>query len=571
MDAAFLTAEFRKVFPVDHGLEHGTGRRNEWTITHSFFAAMGGFEVVVKDKAKDFLPTRLSGERRTGLTLTTEGLRQLAKEHPHLIEDIPVQQIQDKSKGSGFAKTLVCMQGIISPQSIEIPNLTHFTNRIACNLALWFSFQCIARFKLRLGISLLELNTFGHAICTLAIYLVWWRKPLDIQEPLQVHISDGSESEAIAVMCMASKLGLDEPEIVDVYPTLDDVHQAMDFQCELIRVDNQCWRLSTTPARLFPSKPRKGADTRLPLRQTVQIRIPLPYEYSSTAEDRYVTFQYQESTFTEQTPRQRLEDHGKLTSAWDTICAFVRRFRTKKLNELKQITTGYVNIPTRDLYRYFLAASNDNVDKMVTDLHKRKHHDALTDRVRNSPKLESIRTDWMLYFGFGFVGLVYGGLHCIAWEAPFETEGERLLWRISSVAVAANGFLLLLLYTWELSPPIINLSDGLENLEAFIRLSLGSVATHILDESDMHYQRSTRYPPDRLETVRRWALDIFGVPMIIIVVCVRLGYDVAVCGGILVYIAARVFLVVECFVNFAHLPESAYITPQWSRYVPHIG
>lgn len=66
MDASSLTAEFRKKFPVD--LEDGEGRRSEWTITHSFFTAMGGFEVVVKDGAKDFLPTKLSGESRIGLT-----------------------------------------------------------------------------------------------------------------------------------------------------------------------------------------------------------------------------------------------------------------------------------------------------------------------------------------------------------------------------------------------------------------------------------------------------------------------------------------------------------------------
>jgi hypothetical protein len=30
---------------------------------------------------------------------------------------------------------------------------------------------------------LLELNTFGHAICTLLIYLLWWDKPLDVEQP----------------------------------------------------------------------------------------------------------------------------------------------------------------------------------------------------------------------------------------------------------------------------------------------------------------------------------------------------------------------------------------------------
>lgn len=35
----------------------------------------------------------------------------------------------------------------------------------------------------RIPISLLELNTFGHAICTLFIYLLWWEKPFEVDIP----------------------------------------------------------------------------------------------------------------------------------------------------------------------------------------------------------------------------------------------------------------------------------------------------------------------------------------------------------------------------------------------------
>jgi len=71
---------------------------------------MGGFEIVV-DESKAILPTRTNGIERAGLTLTSDGLRILAEKHPHLIPDIPLRQIQDKSKGSSFAKTLGCFQG----------------------------------------------------------------------------------------------------------------------------------------------------------------------------------------------------------------------------------------------------------------------------------------------------------------------------------------------------------------------------------------------------------------------------------------------------------------------------
>jgi hypothetical protein len=39
----------------------------------------------------------------------------------------------------------------------------------------------------------------------------------------------------------------------------------------------------------------------------------------------------------------------------------------------------------------------------------------------------------------------------------------------------------------------------------------------------------------------------------------------------LLYAAARVYLVVECFINLAHLPEAAYQQPRWSQYIAHVG
>ena len=39
----------------------------------------------------------------------------------------------------------------------------------------------------RIPISLLELNTFGHAVCALFIYLIWWKKPFEVDIPTIVH------------------------------------------------------------------------------------------------------------------------------------------------------------------------------------------------------------------------------------------------------------------------------------------------------------------------------------------------------------------------------------------------
>ena len=35
----------------------------------------------------------------------------------------------------------------------------------------------------QMPISLLELNTFGHAVLALLIYVLWWEKPFDVDHP----------------------------------------------------------------------------------------------------------------------------------------------------------------------------------------------------------------------------------------------------------------------------------------------------------------------------------------------------------------------------------------------------
>jgi hypothetical protein len=91
--------------------------------------------------------------------LTYEGLEALLRLNPRLVPDLAEVEVQDESKANGFAETLVCIQ------------------------AVWFCFQIVVRIATHLTISILELNTLAHALCTLFIYFMWWDKPLDITEP----------------------------------------------------------------------------------------------------------------------------------------------------------------------------------------------------------------------------------------------------------------------------------------------------------------------------------------------------------------------------------------------------
>jgi hypothetical protein len=170
----------REANDVEHGdSDRSSGaasRRHPWTTAHSFYALMGGFVFDTSDEDVNFLPNS-----RQRLTLTPLGLLYILEHEPDLVPNISEEHICDKSKASNLAKTLVCLQ------------------------ALWFCVQCIVRLKQGLAISLLELNVFGHAVCALLMYFLWWDKPLDIEEPTV--LSGNMAREMCALMCMRSFSG----------------------------------------------------------------------------------------------------------------------------------------------------------------------------------------------------------------------------------------------------------------------------------------------------------------------------------------------------------------------------
>ena len=154
-------------------------REEKWTRTHSYFALMGGFAMDTRGMSVNML-----SEGRTRGTLTVFALKTIAKNAPMVLPDLSKSEITDKSKANGLAKTLVCLQ------------------------ASWFCAQMLGRLATDGNpISLLELNTFLHAICCLATYGAWLWKPLDISEPeLIIAASKEDHLRFYARCCLGNKL-----------------------------------------------------------------------------------------------------------------------------------------------------------------------------------------------------------------------------------------------------------------------------------------------------------------------------------------------------------------------------
>ncbi|KAG2340255.1 hypothetical protein BDR05DRAFT_984127 [Suillus weaverae] len=123
--------------------------RTGWTLTHGFFAWMGGFVLYVH------------GEPRA--TLTPNELERFVRKGYVEMPVITEADIEDRSKGDGLYKCIAILQ-----------------------LA-WFVVQLIARTAQGLPVTLLEIDTLGVVAMACIAYGFWWRKPKDIRRPYIVH------------------------------------------------------------------------------------------------------------------------------------------------------------------------------------------------------------------------------------------------------------------------------------------------------------------------------------------------------------------------------------------------
>ena len=139
-------------------------------------------------------------------------------------------------------------------------------------------------------------------------------------------------------------------------------------------------------------------------------------------------------------------------------------------------------------------------------------HNAIKSRCKDWPDFENIEFSEAL--GFSAAAFIYGGLHALAWSAHFDSPNEQFWWRISACVVMGGGpvmYVLMKAAVYQFSPSTIRLiiSDLLPALAGVLVLPA--------------------------------------------------------------YIAARAYLVVECFINISHLPAEVYDVPVWAAYFPHIS
>ncbi|KAH7085218.1 hypothetical protein BKA63DRAFT_548398 [Paraphoma chrysanthemicola] len=464
-------------------------RKYPWTRVHSHFSLMGGFAMEIKSLHPEIL-----GDRHTRRTLTPVAIRTLAKNCPARLPDISKNFIRDKSKANSFAKLLVCVQ--------------------AC----WFIAQTIGRLATRLPISLLEMNTLLHAVCCLLIYLAWWHKPLDIEEPYIIDTSDQYMQKVLAWMAVKDALPIRH------YAYMDNSRGYPE-------------KLSSSKFHLiYEDDMSHGGDVAERARKAL-----IGFENHNKAQKRMEELfepdfgnQWVSECRAEQGlliiyPGQRI--HGFVAIDWtsDTTAQLYTTLSLQHIGQLKLAHSLRHDSRTGQEWDFGeQSESSRSGDKMLTK----------GTSIENSPdeELEKWRhstfasPSTVFVMGMYLAGSLYGGFHLLAWYGPFTTRAERLLWRISCFIIVSPILILLGIclgmLIWE------HLIMPHENLFSWLPRS------------------------ERWKKFWSWFLDLL-IPGLVTIVCI--------------YIAARLYLVVECFINIAYLPEDVFKEPRWSRYPPHFG
>ncbi|KAI3621013.1 hypothetical protein WG66_014579 [Moniliophthora roreri] len=135
-----------------------------------------------------------------------------------------------------------------------------------------------------------------------------------------------------------------------------------------------------------------------------------------------------------------------------------------------------------------------------------------------------------IYIASYIIAVIFAAIHCIPWFFPFPTPIEQSLWRISAIAAT--------------SAPIVL---GLLHLSG----------KHILVPM---IQSATREPLPTMRKMLILGLQIIGPVWIVLISSL-----------FIVYVAARLALIVLALTALRALPRDGYEAVQWNMFLPHIG
>ncbi|KAF3939537.1 hypothetical protein ABW19_dt0209686 [Dactylella cylindrospora] len=480
--------------------------KNPWTLTHSFFASTGGFAIEISSPTeKSVFGSYLPDTAPNKLTLTAHGVGLLAS-LGHL-PDVPVEEIEDKSKGNDIAKFLVMLQ------------------------AAWMLMQIIGRLAAKLPVTVLEVNTVAHVLCAFAMYGLWWKKPLMPNAPIS--ISDDGIQDIVSFMYMSSKMSgapyVRDQEAETIVKTLFAFLNLYSLTPELEQsclIENDHLDLQYPDANdmeIRKASVRKS-HTAPPAIRTISAATSNsgPSKLVSTVESIDLLFSFR--PINNNCIQQGIKD--KMQEI-DSTAFFERRPRLKADHMLDEMRTQHPQrwqLAAQAVRNYPRIKETDVLTHPVIDGHclHIPSKEYLVPYSKNWPSDELLRSVDGLVVGIilWLANFLYGAIHLAAWNDHFPTDAEKWLFRAGAIYIGFSGAL------WVILNSLVRASRRL----------------NVFWERWMDGEKS-----------------LFS--------SLFLGTIVFICGLSLMF--ARGYIVLEAFLSVRELPVRAYLTPDWTELFPH--
>lgn len=431
------------------------------------------------------------------LTISPKGLYFLAK-HGHFVK-ISDDAVRDKSKADTLAKLLVCLQ------------------------VSWMLVQTVSRKIIGYPITLLEVHTLVHVACALAMYGLWFKKPLDIRDPAWV---DTSEFEDLLALMLVRNYG---------FGTRVRTHD----QGKPVPINSVEHRFAngseSAYLHVYPTSEKDESAN-----ATAQNSQAFEPHLSSSAIPNAVVHHEVAGCDYSFGPSVHGPAVCSLISGQALECGIGPAMSVHNLWRAQEEHQhgGHLQIAltSRDVRRWTLAAraSRRMGEELYRDSPKGSvnyftlyTHSIFLDR-------KGLQAGFYAYFcAWASGGLIaalticifYGAAHITAWSFVFPTDVERLLWRIACVDTIAGVISLLAIFS--------------------IVVFLHEHGHKLL-----------------LKSFFTWEPGIMS-----------LFYRLVILIGVLnfpLFVLSRIYIITESFISLRHVQLGVYQTVQWTDYIPHL-
>ena len=461
---------------------------------YGYFGLMGGFVFDVSA-----IHNTLSR-----LTISAKGLAFLAK-HGHFVK-ISDAAIRDKSKADMLVKSLVCIQ------------------------VSWMLVQTVSRKSVGYPITLLEVHTLVHVGCAIAMYGLWFQKPLDVRDPAWV---DASEFEDLLALMLVRNYGF------GTRVRTHNQERAVPVKSVQHRFANGS---ESAYLHLYPQPEEDSAAAAVQEKPSSSPHSPkqahVPDE-SSIAIPNVVEHQEVDGCDYSMGPSLHGPAICSVMSGQALECGIGPAMSVQSLwgaqEEHRHGGRLQISLTSREVRRWTLAAraATKIGEELYRDSPKGSvnyftyyNHSIFLDR-------KGLQAGFYAYFcSWASGGLIaalsvcmfYGAAHATAWDFVFPTPVERLLWRIACIDTIAGVISLLTIF----SVVVFHNEHG-------FRLLWKSFFTR---------------EPGMLPLLYR---------LVILIGLLNAPF----------FALSRIYIITETFISLRRAQLGVYQTVQWADYIPH--